>query len=89
MDWLAGSFSVTGPSAVARGGEGAAVAGGSLPGELVVSSKIAVALHKSPGLVFINRSKGAEKQKEEITYPTFIWKSSGVPVLKDEEADKE
>ena len=39
-----GSLSPTGPSAAVLGGKDAAVAGGSLTGELVVSSRIAVAL---------------------------------------------
>ena len=54
---LAGSFSLAGSSSVALGGEGAAVAGGARAGELVVSSKIVVALRKYIGLVFIVRSK--------------------------------
>ena len=44
IEGWAGSLSPTGPSTTALGGEDAAVAGGSLTGELVVSSRIAVAL---------------------------------------------
>ena len=59
---LAGSSSIMGSSTAALGGEGAAGAGGSLAGELVVSSKIAVALHDSIGLVFIIRTKEESKK---------------------------
>ena len=44
IDGWAGSLSSTGPSVAVLGGEDAAAAGGSLTGELVVSSRIAVAL---------------------------------------------
>ena len=42
---------------MALGGEGAMAVGGTLAGELVVSSKIAVALQKYIGLISIIRSK--------------------------------
>ena len=54
---LASSLSPAGSSTAALGGEGTTVAGGSLAGELVVSSKIVVALHEFPRSVFINRTK--------------------------------
>ena len=65
VEGLAVSFSPAVSSTAARGGEGAAVAGGSLAGELVVSSSIAVALQELPGLVFIIRSKKEQKGKRK------------------------
>ena len=62
---LAGSFSVACSSVVALGGEGAMTVGGALAGELVISSKIVVALQKYTGLISIVRSKREVKRHKE------------------------
>ena len=49
IEGWAGSLSSAGPSGAVLSGEDTTVAGGSLTGELVVSSRIAVALCKEPG----------------------------------------
>ena len=72
------SFSPAVSSIVARGGEGAEVAGCSLTGELVVSSRIAVALQELHGLVFIIASKEEQKRKRKNLLTRYLFENRRV-----------